>query len=209
MGRYTGPSCRQCRREGMKLMLKGMRCYMAKCPIETGRPAPGIHGQRRSRKQSDYGVQLREKQRLRRQYGLQEAQFHLFFERASQRSGVTGEQLLQSLEARLDNVVYRLGFAGSRKAARQFVLHNHIRVNGGKANVPSMQIDPGAVIEVSEKKKSRELAARNLETNAARDVPSWMTLDVKNYRGEYIRVPTREEIAPIVNEQLIVELYSK
>ncbi|MBL7116033.1 MAG: 30S ribosomal protein S4 [Kiritimatiellae bacterium] len=209
MGRYTGPSCRQCRREGMKLMLKGTRCYMAKCPIETGRPAPGMHGQRRSRKQSDYGVQLREKQRLRRQYGLQEAQFHLFFERASQRSGVTGEQLLQALEARLDNVVYRLGFAASRKAARQFVLHNHIRVNGGKANVPSMQVAPGAVIEVSEKKKSRELAARNLETNATREVPSWMTLDVKNYRGEYIRVPTRDEIAPIVNEQLIVELYSK
>ena len=119
MGRYTGPSCRQCRREGMKLMLKGMRCYMAKCPIETGRPAPGMHGQRRSRKQSDYGVQLREKQRLRRQYGLQEAQFHLFFERASQRSGVTGEQLLQSLEARLDNVVYRLGFASMLCLLRQ------------------------------------------------------------------------------------------
>ena len=144
MGRYTGPACRLCRREGMKLFLKGDRCYMAKCPIETGRPAPGMHGQRRS-KTSDYGVQLREKQKLRRMYGMQEGQFRLFFERALKSRGVTGEKLLQSLELRLDNVVYRLGFAPSRRAARQFVLHGHVAVNSRKATIPSMILKAGDV----------------------------------------------------------------
>ena len=209
MGRYIGASCKKCRREGMKLFLKGTRCTMAKCPIETGRPVPGMHGQRRGRKMSDYGTQLREKQRLRRMYGLQEAQFHLTFERAAQKRGVTGEQLLQLLEARLDNVVYRLGFARSRKGARQFVLHGHVRLNGKTANVPSMTVDAGSTIEVSPAKKSRELAARGLEVSEGRGVPVWMALDAKNFKGEFVRVPTRDEIAPIVNEQLIVELYSK
>ena len=209
MGRYVGPACRQCRREGMKLFLKGARCYMAKCPIETGRPSPGMHGQRRGKKLSDYGVQLREKQRLRRQYGMQEGQFRLFFERVLRRRGVTGEQLLQMLESRLDNLVYRLGFATSRRAARQFVLHNHLTVNGAKANVPSMILKPGAVIQVRERAKSRELAAKALETGAGKNVAAWVTLDAKKFSGELLRIPTREEIAPVVNEQLVVELYSK
>jgi small subunit ribosomal protein S4 len=193
----------------MKLFLKGTRCYMAKCPVETGRAAPGMHGQRRGRKMSDYGVQLREKQRLRGQYGLQEKQFRLFFDRVARKRGVTGELLLQMLESRLDNIVYRLGFSPSRKAARQFVTHGHVRVDGRKSSVPSMVVTAGAVVEVSNARKSRELAAKGMEASASREIPSWMTLDAKSFRGEYVRVPTREEIAPNVNEQLVVELYSK
>ena len=135
MGRYLGPACKLCRREGTKLFLKGQRCGMAKCPIETGRPVPGMHGGRRGRKMSDYGMQLRGKQKLRRQYGLQEGQFRLFFYRAAKQRGITGEILLQMLESRLDNLVYRFGFAPSRRASRQFVLHNHVQVNGQKATV--------------------------------------------------------------------------
>ena len=209
MGRYSGPVCRLCRREGMKLFLKGTRCNMAKCPIETGRPPPGMHGQRRGRKQSDYGVQLREKQRLRRQYGLQEAQFRLFFARAARRRTVTGDLLLQMLETRLDNVVYRLGFAPSRRAARQFIGHSHVRVNQRRASVPSMLLKPGAVITVKDRAQSRELARRSLELSEGRPVPPWLTLDEKNFSGVVVRMPTREEIAPIVDEQLVVELYSK
>ncbi len=210
MGRDTGPACRQCRREGMKLFLKGNRCHMAKCAIETGRPVPGQHGNRRSRL-SDYGVQLREKQRLRRTYGLREGQFRLFFHRAVKRRGVTGEILLQMLEMRLDNLVYRLGFAPSRRAARQAVLHNHIRVDGKKANVPSMLLKAGAKITVVDKPGCRELAKQSLEAIGTRDVPgpSWLAIDGDNFSGEILHVPSREEIAPVVNEQLIVELYSK
>lgn len=209
MGRYVGPACRQCRREGMKLFLKGARCYMAKCPVETGRPAPGMHGQRRGKKLSDYGAQLREKQKMRRQYGMQEGQFRLFFERVLRRRGVTGEQLLQMLEMRLDNLVYRLGFATSRRAARQLVTHSHLTVNGHKADVPSMILKPGAVIRVRDRAKSRELATKALEAAGGKTVASWLTLDAKKFSGELLRVPTRDEIAPVVNEQLIVELYSK
>lgn len=209
MGRYTGPSCRLCRREGMKLFLKGTRCGMAKCAVENGRKAPGMHTQRRARKVSDYGTQLREKQRLRRQYGMQESQFRLFFGRVLRRKGVTGEQLLQMLESRLDNIVYRLGFAPSRKAARQFVTHNHVLVNGRKASIPSLIVAPGAMIRVRTDKRSRELAARGLETAAGRAAPVWMTLDAKSFEGVFVRVPSRDEIAPNVNEQLVVELYSK
>lgn len=209
MGRYTGPACKRCRREGMKLFLKGARCTMAKCPIEVGRPAPGMHNQRRPRKMSDYGNQLRVKQRLRRQYGLIEKQFLLFFNRASAGKGVTGELLLQMLESRLDNVVYRLGLAPSRRAARQMVLHNHIRVNGRQANVPSMVLSAGAVITVRDRERSREAARRNLELAQSREIPSWMTMDAGAFRGVYTRIPTRDEIAPIVDEQLVVELYSK
>ena len=209
MGRYTGPSCKLCRREGMKLFLKGTRCYMAKCAIDTGRPAPGMHGQRRGRKQSDYGMQLRVKQRLRRQFGMREKQFRLFFERAARRKGITGEQLLQLLEARLDNVVYRLGFSPSRNAARQFVRHNHVLINGQKASVPSMLVDAGDVVSVRNRERSRELARRGLEMAQAREVPRWMRLDAMNYAGELLRIPTRDEIAPIVDERMVVELYSK
>jgi small subunit ribosomal protein S4 len=209
MGRYTGPSCRLCRREGMKLFLKATRCTMAKCPIERERPAPGMHGQRRARKLSDYGAQLREKQRLRRQYGLQENQFHLFFERVARRRGITGELLLQMLEMRLDNLAFRLGFAASRHAARQLVLHEHVLVNGKKASIPSMIVKPGAVIQISEKPRSRGLAARGLELTEGRQMAPWLSRDVKKFSGEVMRIPSREEIAPIVDEQLVVELYSK
>jgi len=151
MGRYTGPACKQCRREQMKLFLKGERCFMAKCPIETGRPQPGGAGRRR-KKTSDYGNQLREKQRLRRMFGLREGQFHNFFERAAKKRGITGETLLQMLELRVDNLVYRLGFAPSRRAARQFVRHGHVRVNGERANIPSMILKPGDSITVKDAK---------------------------------------------------------
>jgi small subunit ribosomal protein S4 len=208
MGRYIGPACRLCRREGMKLFLKGDRCYMAKCPIETGRPAPGMHAQRRS-KMSDYGVQLREKQRLRRMFGMQEGQFRLFFGRALKARGVTGEKLLQSLELRLDNLVYRLGFAPSRRAARQFVLHGHVAVNGHKASIPSMVLKAGTVVQVRDRKQSRAYAAKFMEAAESRGRAAWLSLDKEQFRGEILRIPTREDINPVVREQLIVELYSK
>ncbi len=193
----------------MKLFLKGARCYMAKCPIDTGRPAPGMHGAHRGRKLSDYGLQLREKQRLRRQYGMQEGQFRIFFHRALRKKGVTGEMLLQQLESRLDTVVRRLGFAPSQRAARQFVRHGHVLVNGVKATIPSMLVKPGSVIKVKDSSRSRARAAASLEAAAGRGVPSWLSLDAKNFAGEFLRVPTRDEIAPAVNERLVVELYSK
>jgi small subunit ribosomal protein S4 len=209
MARYSGPACRICRREGMKLFLKGARCAMAKCPIEIGRPPPGMHGQRRGKKLSEYGMQLREKQRLRRQYGMQEEQFRVFFGRAVRRRGVTGEHLLQMLESRLDNIVFRMGFAFSRRAARQLVIHEHVLVNGRRASTPSMQLKPGAVVQVKERAKSHDLATRSMEAVQGRQVVPWLSVDAKKLSGEYLRVPTREEIAPVVNEQLVVELYSK
>ncbi len=194
----------------MKLFLKGDRCYMAKCPIETGRPVPGMHGgNRRRSKMSDYGTQLREKQRLRRFYGMREAQFRLFFDRASRQSGVTGEVLLQMLEMRLDNLVYRMGFAPSRRAARQYVLHDHVTVDGRKANRPSMIIKAGAVIRVKDNAKSKAFAQRSLEVAEGRELAAWLSRDGENLNATVVRIPSREEIAPIVNEQLIVELYSK
>ena len=207
MGRYTGPACKLCRREGMKLFLKGDRCRMAKCPIDTGRPAPGMHGARPSKK-SDYGVQLREKQRLRRFYGLQEGQFKLFFQRALRKRGVTGEMLLQLLEMRLDNLVFRLGFAASRRNARQLVLHSHFTVNGRRASVPSMVLKAGDRIEVKGRKESQD-AVRKVVDAPSRELSPWLTLDKDALKGEVVRIPTRDEIAPFVNEQLIVELYSK
>ena len=207
MGRYTGPACKLCRREGMKLFLKGDRCRMAKCPIETGRPAPGMHGARPSKK-SDYGVQLREKQRLRRFYGLQEGQFKLFFQRALRKRGVTGEMLLQLLEMRLDNLVYRLGFAASHRSARQLVLHSHVRVNGRRADVASMILKVGDKLEIKGRKQSQDAVRKVLDAQA-REPSSWLALDKENLKGEVLRIPTRDEIAPFVNEQLIVELYSK
>lgn len=211
MGNNTGPTCRSCRREGMKLFLKGVRCNMAKCAIDRGRPAPGMHGANRRRKQSDYGTQLREKQRLRRQYGLREEQFRLFFERANRKIGVTGELLLQMLEMRLDNIVYRLGYAHSRRSARQFVSHNHVLVNGRKANIASMVLAVGSEITIKDRAKSRQYASGAAEASVAagRQIPSWLVLDEKSFTAKVVRTPTREEIAPIVDEQLIVELYSK
>ena len=208
MGRYTGPSCRLCRRERMKLFLKGDRCYMAKCPIETGRNPPGMHGEKRT-KLSDYGKQFREKQRLRRFYGLQDAQFRLFYEKAAKRRGVTGEMLLQTLEMRLDNLLYRIGFARSRRAARQFVLHKHVQVNGKRANVPSMILKVGDRIVVKDRKPSREQAKKALEVTDGKTIVPWLSLDRAAFQAEILRLPTREEIAPLVDEQLVVELCSK
>lgn len=208
MGRYTGPVCKRCRREGMKLFLKGDRCYMAKCAIEQGKPAPGMHGQRRS-KMSDYATQLREKQRLRRMYGMQESQFRRFFERAHRGRGVTGETLLQLLEMRLDNLVYRMGFAPSRQAARQFVRHGHVTLNGRKATIPSTVAKAGDTIKVREKKSSQEFGTLWAEVAEGREKVAWILVDRKSLSGEVTHIPSREEIAPIVNEQLIVELYSK
>ena len=208
MGRYTGASCRVCRREGQKLFLKGDRCYMAKCAIEQGHPAPGVHGMRRS-KLSDYGVQLREKQKLRRMYGLQEEQFHFMFERALRQRGITGEKLLQMLELRLDNLAYRFGFAPSRKAARQFVTHGHVEVNGRKADIPSMILKEGDVVKVRDRAQSREYAGRWMDTAESRGISPWLSLNKAAFEGTVQRVPSRDEIAPIVNEQLVVELYSK
>jgi small subunit ribosomal protein S4 len=208
MGRYIGPACKRCRRAGMKLFLKGDRCYMAKCPIEQGHSIPGVHGGRRPRLK-DYGIQLQEKQRLRNMYGMQEGQFRLFFQRALRARGVTGEILLQALELRLDNIVYRIGLAPSRRAARQFVRHGHIRVNGIKVNIPSCKVKPGDVVQARDVKRSRDYSKAHLDAAESRGWPSWMNVDKADFKAEITHVPTREEIAPVVNEQLIVELYSK
>ncbi len=208
MGRYIGPACKRCRRQGMKLFLKGDRCYMAKCPIEQGHSIPGVHGGRRPRLK-DYGIQLQEKQRLRNMYGMQEGQFRLFFQRALRARGVTGELLLQALEMRLDNVVYRMGLAPSRRSARQFVLHGHVRVNGIKVNVPSYKTKPGDVVQARDVKRSRDYSKAHLDAAESRGWPVWMSVDKAEHKAVIDHVPTREEIAPVVNEQLIVELYSK
>lgn len=208
MGRYTGPVCRICRREGMQLFLKGDRCFMAKCPVQTQRPPPGMHGQRR-KKLSDYGIQLREKQRLRRIYGMQEGQFRGFFEKALQRRGVTGEVLLQMLEMRLDTVAHRLGFTASRAAARQFVLHGHILVNNHKVNVPSMILRIGDRISVAAKSAGSDAVKVCVDSAEARGMAPWLKLDKISLTGEVMHIPTRDEIAPMVNEQRVVEIYSK
>jgi small subunit ribosomal protein S4 len=192
----------------MKLFLKGDRCFMAKCAIEQGKPPPGMHGQRRT-KTSDYAVQLREKQRLRRMYGMLEGQFRRFFERAARQDGVTGENLLQLLEMRLDNIVFRLGFAPSRRAARQFVRHGHVKLNGRKATMPGTVCKAGDTVSVREKAGSREFVSQWMEPAESRGLAGWVTVDKANLQGQIKHVPSREEIAPIVNEQLVVELYSK
>ena len=197
-----------CRREKMKLFLKGERCAMAKCPIETGRNAPGMHGEKRT-KLSDYGRQFREKQRLRRFYGLQDGQFLVFFHKAARKKGITGETLLQMLEMRLDNLVYRIGFARSRRAARQFVLHQHVRVNGQRADIPAMILKPGDRVDVRDRKQSRELAKKSLESVEGKQTSPWLLVDSANFHGEILHLPSKDEIAPLVDEQLVVELCSK
>jgi len=182
---------------------------MAKCPIETGRKVPGMHGDKRAKKQSDFGRQFREKQRLRRFYGMQDNQFRNFFQKAARRHGITGETLLQMLEMRLDNLVYRIGFARSRRAARQFVLHQHVRVNKKRADVPSMILKPGDHIDVKEKKTSRDLAKKSLDSIEGKAVSPWLLVDRNNFHAEIMHLPAREEIAPLVDEQLVVELCSK
>lgn len=208
MARYTGASCRLCRREGQKLFLKGERCYSDKCAIARRQYAPGQHGQNR-KKVSEYGLQLREKQKAKRYYGVLESQFAKYFEMADRKAGVTGENLLTILESRFDNIIYRLGFADSRKEARQLVLHNHFTVNGKKANIPSMLLKAGDVIAVSESSKTNEKIKAIIEANSARPVPKWLDSDRNTMTGRYVELPKREDIDLEIAEHLIVELYSK
>lgn len=208
MARYTGFNCRICRRETMKLYLKGDRCYSDKCAVERRNFPPGQHGQNRG-KFSDYGLQLREKQKIKRMYGLLEKQFKTYFKEADRQKGVTGTNFLVLLERRLDNAVYRLGFANSRDQARQLVRHNHFLVNGKKVNIPSYLLRPGDSVNVRE--KSRSLVAINeaLEAVPRRGLPPWLELDKANYEGTFKLLPSREEMNIPVQEQLVVEFYSK
>lgn len=208
MARYTGPSCRLCRRENTELFLKGDRCYTDKCAIKRRNYAPGQHGQGRT-KTSDYGVQLREKQKVKRLYGLLEKQFRSYFERADRMKGVTGENLLTLLERRLDNVVYRLGFASSRAEARQLVRHGHFVLNGRKATIPSMQVKAGDLIELKEKSRTVVSINEALDAVVRRGIPQWLELERDAFKGTAKNLPVREDIATPIQEQLIVELYSK
>lgn len=208
MARYSDPVCRLCRREGMKLFLKGDRCFKDKCAIERRNYAPGQHGRRRS-KVLGYGLQLREKQKVKRIYGVLERQFRLYFKEAERRKGITGENLLRQLEMRLDNVVYSLGFASSRPQARQLVRHGHIEVNGKKLNVPSYQARKGDVIQVREKSRKNEQIRQAVETASGRGIPTWLELNAEQFRGSVVDQPKREDVRLPISEQLIVELYSK
>ena len=208
MARYRESVCRLCRREGMKLFLKGDRCFTNKCAIERRNFPPGQHGKRRS-KILGYGIQLREKQKLKRFYGVLEGQFRLTFEAAERMRGITGENLLSLLERRLDNVVHRLGFSGSRAQARQLVRHGHVRVNGKKVNIPSYVVGAGAVVSVKEKSKTNPLIAGAVETAKGRGIPAWLELNASEFQGKVVTLPKREDVALQVNEKLIVELYSK
>lgn len=209
MARYRGSVCRHCRRENLKLFLKGDRCYSDKCAFERRSYAPGQHGQQRMRKVSDYAIQLREKQKVKRMYGMLENQFRKYFVMADKSKGVTGENLLMILERRLDNVIFRLGFASSRNQARQLVKHNHIQVNGKKVNIPSFLVSLSDSITVKEKSRKIDGLNDSLAAMARRGVPSWLELDQENYRGTVKAMPDRQEITMPIQEQLIVELYSK
>lgn len=208
MARYLMSSCRLCRRENLKMYLKGDRCYTDKCAIERRPYPPGQHGQGRP-KFSEYGVQLREKQKVKRMYGLLERQFELYFARAASKKGKTGENLLQALELRLDNVVFRLGFADTRNESRQLVRHGHFNVNGRRVNMPGYSARMGDVVEVTDKSRRIVRIAEALEAVDRRGVPSWLELDKKGFRGTVKGPPLREELTLPIQEQLIVELYSK
>lgn len=208
MARYTEAVCRQCRREGVKLFLKGDRCYGSKCAFDQRAYAPGQHGQAR-KKVSEYGIQLREKQKARRIYGMLERQFHNCFERAEKQKGITGENLLIMLERRMDNVVYRLGLASSRSQARQIVTHGHIAVNGKRLDIPSALVKVGDVVSVMENSRGSEYFKGMAEDLAKKTIPAWLVLDAQNLSGKVDRFPTREEIDVPIAEHLIVELYSK
>ena len=207
MARYTEAVCRMCRREGQKLFLKGDRCY-TKCALENRSYPPGQHGQGRS-KSSEYGQQLREKQKAKRYYGVLESQFRSYYEMAERRQGKTGENLLSILECRLDNVVYRLGFAMSRAEARQMVSHGHFTVNGRKVNIPSYQVKPGMVITLKESSRGLEKIKANIEANSSRPAPKWIEYDANNQIAKVVGVPARDDIDLPIEEHLIVELYSK
>lgn len=208
MARNLEPKCRQCRREGEKLFLKGDKCFSSKCAIERRNYAPGQHGQKKSRI-SDYGLQLREKQKVRRIYGVLERQFRITYKTADRKRGVTGENLLQILESRLDNVAYHMGFGASRSESRQVVRHNCILVNGQRTNIPSYQVSPGDIIEVADKAKNHIRIKSALETAEQRGFPAWLDVDVKAMKGQYKNKPERSELSSTINESLIIELYSK
>lgn len=209
MARYTGPVCRLCRRERMKLFLKGDRCFKEKCAVERRGYPPGQHGTRRSRRVQGYGLQLREKQKVKRYYGLLENQFRSYFKEADRQRGITGENLLVLLERRLDNVVYSLGFASSRAQARQFVRHGHVQVDGEKVNIPSYQVKPGQRVAIKEDSRKNDFIRASVETARGRGVPEWLELDAESFAGAMLRTPTREDIKLPIQEQLIVELYSR
>jgi small subunit ribosomal protein S4 len=209
MARYIGPVCRLCRREGMKLFLKGERCYTEKCAIEKRNFAPGQHGKTRKSKMAGYGVQLREKQKVKRIYGVLEDQFRRYFEQAERTRGITGETLLQLLERRLDNVVYRIGYATSRAQARQLVRHGHFTVNGRKVDIPSFSVKPGDVVSVRQSSRQNASILHAIEEVKGRGVPEWLQSSAEAMEAKISSVPTREQINLPVQEQLIVELYSK
>ena len=208
MARYTGAVCRQCRREGQKLFLKGERCYSEKCSIGIRGYAPGQHGQGR-KKSSEYGLQLRAKQTARRFYGVQEKQFYHYFEIAERKQGVTGDNLLRILESRLDNVVYRVGFASSRAEARQLVGHGHFEVNGSRVDIASYLLKAGDVVSICEKSRGSEKIKAVVEANSARPVPQWIDIDREKLSAKVIALPNRDQIDAPVEEQLIVEFYSR
>ncbi len=209
MARYKGPVCRLCRRERMKLFLKGDRCFKEKCAIERRAYPPGQHGQRRGRRTLGYGLQLREKQKVKRIYGVQERQFRNYFKKADRMKGITGENLLMALERRLDNVVYNLGFGASRAQSRQLVRHGHILVDGKKVTIPSFSVKVDQEISVKEASRKNELVRMSVETARGRGVPDWMELDPETFTGKVRSIPDREQIKIPIQEQLIVELYSR
>ena len=208
MARYTGAQCRLCRRETEKLFLKGDRCFTEKCAVERRQYPPGQHGQRRG-KLSDYGIQLREKQKVRNTYSVLEKQFRKYFERAERKKGVTGEVLLQLLETRLDNAVYRMGFTPNRNSARQLIGHRHFLVNGKRVSIPSYHVRVGDVVEVDAASREIEIIKDSISRAEQRGVPAWVEIDFPNFRGKVAQIPTREDIQLTAQEQLIVELYSK
>ena len=209
MARYTDSVCRQCRREGMKLFLKGDRCYSEKCAISRRATIPGQHGQTRQRKPSEYGIQLREKQKCRRAYGVLESQFRKYYDMAANMRGVTGENMLCLLERRLDNVVYRLGLAKSRPMARQIVAHGHILVDGHKVNIPSFLVKPGMVITVRDTSRDSEFFKSVRENGSSREEVAWLDFDADNLTGKVVTMPKREDIDLTIEEHLIVEFYSR
>lgn len=208
MARNTDPKCRQCRREGEKLFIKGEKCFTDKCALERRNQRPGQHGAKNTRL-SDYAIHLREKQKIRRIYGVLEGQFRLTYKAASHRKGVTGENLLQMLESRLDSVAFRMGFGASRTEARQVVRHNGILVNGRRVNIPSFQVKPGDVVEVAERAKAQLRIKGAVEAAQGRGFPEWVEVDAKALKGTFKAMPQRAELPPTINENLVIELYSK
>ena len=209
MARHTGASCRQCRRENMKLFLKGDRCYGDKCAFERRPYAPGQHGQRRGGKLSDYQLQLREKQKVKRIYGVLERQFRKYYYQAEKQKGITGTNLLVLLERRFDNTIYRMGFANSRNQARQLIRHNHFLINNKRVNIPSYPVKVGDIIEVKEESRQATSVAEAMETVVRRGIPNWIELEKENFKGKLLAYPNREDLTMPIQEQLIVELYSK